>query len=82
LRHKKRGNNDETSNGQEMHEVWASAAHENYGSKSKAAPFFNSNTKKSGGLNDSTLIDGSIVNYECFLHEIDLGDLETDKLKI
>jgi cbb3-type cytochrome oxidase subunit 3 len=82
LRYKKRNKVDKNNNSeQEMQEVWASAAHESDGLTSRAATFSNSNTGSTVGLNDLTLINGSMINYDCFKHEVDLEDLEIIKTK-
>jgi hypothetical protein len=79
LRHKKRSEEVSTNSKQGLQEVWASAAHEKDGLKSNAAPFSKSSTGNTGGLNDTILVDGSIVYYECFQHEIELEDLDIVK---
>ncbi|KXN64822.1 hypothetical protein CONCODRAFT_13873 [Conidiobolus coronatus NRRL 28638] len=81
LRYKKQVKVNDNNSEQEMQEVWASADHENDGLKSRAATFSNSSKRSTGGLNGSTLIDGSMINYECFQHEVDLEGLEIVKAK-
>ncbi|KXN64684.1 hypothetical protein CONCODRAFT_14119 [Conidiobolus coronatus NRRL 28638] len=57
LRFKKQVKVDDANSEQAIQEVWASAGHENDGLKSRAAPFPSSKMGKTGGLNDSILID-------------------------
>ncbi|KXN64821.1 hypothetical protein CONCODRAFT_20999 [Conidiobolus coronatus NRRL 28638] len=65
-----------------MQDVWATAAHETECLKSRAGTFSTIKTESTGGFNNSTLIDDSLVNYECFQHEVDLEGLTQIKSKI
>ncbi|KXN64545.1 hypothetical protein CONCODRAFT_14322, partial [Conidiobolus coronatus NRRL 28638] len=82
LRYKKRVKVDDANSEQEMQEVWVSAYHVKNGLKSRASPFSSNNKCNTGGLNDTILIDGSMIHYECFQYEIDLEQLEIVKGKI
>ncbi|KXN65928.1 hypothetical protein CONCODRAFT_12351 [Conidiobolus coronatus NRRL 28638] len=81
LRYKKRFKLDDTNSEKELYELWASTYRENKGIKLRDPYISRKNTRNTGGLNDTILFDGSIVNYECFQYEIDLEDLEITKTK-
>jgi uncharacterized membrane protein len=81
LHFKKHTKINDSNSEQEIHELWASTYHLNVGIKPRASPF-DKNKRKTGGLNDTILIDGSVVHYECFQYEVDLESLEIIKVGI
>jgi cbb3-type cytochrome oxidase subunit 3 len=74
LRYKKRVKANDKSK-HKMQDVWATASHENDFIKSGSAVLTVSRKGSTRFLMDSTLFENSIVNYECFQHEVDLEEL-------
>jgi hypothetical protein len=79
LRYKNRVKESDTNSEQVMHELWASTYRANERLNPRSSYYSNSNTENTDELNNTALIECSIVHYECFQYEADLEFFEISK---